>query len=118
MSLENKTVLSARTEDRNELRREIEKTLDAVFSSCNDDSAFSSINPYELRKRISSLTVLPEKGIGFDNALDVTAKEIMPHMLRTWSCDYMPHLHSPALLESLSAELMINTFNDSMDSWD
>ena len=118
MSLENKTVLSARTEDRNELRREIEKTLDAIFSSCNDDSAFSGINPYELRKRISSLTVLPEKGIGFDNALDVTAKEIMPHMLRTWSCDYMPHLHSPALLESLSAELMINTFNDSMDSWD
>ena len=118
MSLENKTVLSEKPEDRNELRREIEKTLDAIFSSCSDETAFSGINPYELRKRIGSLTVLPEKGMGFDSALDVTAREVMPHMLRTWSCDYMPHLHSPALLESLSAELMINTFNDSMDSWD
>ena len=118
MSLENKTVLSEKPEDRNELRREIEKTLDAIFSSCSDETAFSGINPYELRKRIGSLTVLPEKGMGFDSALDVTAREVMPHMLRTWSCDYMPHLHSPSLLESLSAELIINTFNDSMDSWD
>ena len=39
-------------------------------------------------------------------------------MLRTWSPSYMPHLHSPALLESIAAELIIAAFNSSMDSWD
>lgn len=30
----------------------------------------------------------------------------------------MAHLHSPALLESIASELIIATFNQSMDSWD
>ena len=30
----------------------------------------------------------------------------------------MPHLHGPSLLETLSSELIISTFNQSMDSWD
>jgi len=30
----------------------------------------------------------------------------------------MPHLHAPALTETIAAELIIAIFNDSMDSWD
>ena len=30
----------------------------------------------------------------------------------------MPHLHSPALLETVAAELIIALYNDSLDSWD
>ena len=30
----------------------------------------------------------------------------------------MPHLHSPATLESIASELIIASFNQSMDSWD
>ena len=103
---------------REEYRNMIDKTVDAVLSSFSDKSAFSGIDPYTLRKNIGALGLIDEKGLGFDETLRMTRNEIMPHLLRTWSTSYMPHLHSPATLESIAAELIIATFNNSMDSWD
>ena len=96
----------------------IRETLSAVLRSYSDNSAFSGIGPYELRDRINSLGFLPDQGKGFEKVLEETEKEILPHLLRTWSTKYMPHLHSPALTESICSELIIACFNDSMDSWD
>ena len=96
----------------------IEDTLKAIFDSYSDDSAFSGINPYELRAKINDLGFLPEKGKGFEHVLEDTKRDILPHMLRTWSTKYMPHLHSPVLTETICSELIIACFNDSMDSWD
>jgi len=96
----------------------IKETLSAVFRSYSDGSAFSGIDPYELREKITSLGFLPEHGEGFEKALEETEKVIMPHLLRTWSTKYMPHLHSPVLTETICSELIISCFNDSMDSWD
>ena len=115
---ESRTVLKNEPEARAELKRELDRTWEAVSSSFSDDSAFSGIDPNELRKMISSIDFLPEEGLGFDRALELTQEKILPHMLRTWSTDYMPHLHSPALLESIASELMISIYNNSMDSWD
>ena len=112
------TVLSHRGEDRKQLREQLEATLEALNSSYSDESAFSGIDPNELRRRIGQIDILPEEGLGFDAALDLLRREVLPHMLRTWSVDYMPHLHSPALMESIPAELVISTYNNSMDSWD
>lgn len=111
-------ILNTSGELREEYRSMIEKTVDAVLSSFDDKSAFSGIDPYSLRKNIVSLGLIDEKGIGFDRTLELVGKQIMPHLLRTWSTSYMPHLHSPATLESIAAELIIATFNNSMDSWD
>ena len=111
-------VLSSSENDKSELREQIGKSLDAVFDSFSDSSAFSGINPYELRKRIQAIDILPDHGAGFDKALEITKKEVLEHMLRTWSADYMPHLHSPALTESIASELIISIYNNSMDSWD
>lgn len=116
--LEHSLLFSNDKKDRNEYKETIYKTVEAILSSFSDESAFSGINPYELRERINSIPLLEEKGVGFDETLDIVRDEIMPHLLRTWSTDYMPHLHSPALLESIASELVIATFNDSMDSWD
>jgi len=96
----------------------IEDTLKAIFDSYSDDSAFSGINPYELREKINGLGFLPEKGKGFEQVLEDTKRDILPHMLRTWSTKYMPHLHSPVLTETICSELIIACFNDSLDSWD
>lgn len=115
---ENSLLLSDSKKDREEYSKAISKTVDALLSSFSDESAFSGIDPYELRKKISSYSILEEKGIGFDTTLDLVRSVIMPNLLRTWSKDYMPHLHSPALIESIASELVIATFNDSMDSWD
>ena len=111
-------VLSSRDEDRKALRSFVDETLDAILSSFSDDSAFSGINPYKLREEVGKLGFLPEQGKGWDDTLSTLRSTVLPNMLRTWSYSYMPHLHSPALLESIAAELVIAVFNNSMDSWD
>ncbi len=93
-------------------------TLDAILDSVKDDNAFSGIDPYSLREKIGKLPFLPEDGDGWDEVISSMKTTILPHMLRTWSPSYMPHLHSPALIESIAAELVIAAFNSSMDSWD
>ncbi len=105
-------------ETRKEYEAVVEKTTASFLSSIKDGSAFSGINPYVLRKKIDELGFLPEKGEGYDRTLEKITKVILPNLLRTWSTKYMPHLHSPALLETIGAELLIASFNDSMDSWD
>ena len=96
----------------------VRETLSSIFRSFSDGSAFSGIDPYDLRDRIGALGFLPEHGRGFEAVLEDTEKVILPHLLRTWSVDYMPHLHSPVLTETICSELIISCFNDSMDSWD
>lgn len=111
-------VLSCREDDKDAFRRMIHDAAEAILSSFSDDSAFSGIDPYELRREIGKLQLLPEHGSGWDDTIRNIREAILPHMLRTWSPSYMPHLHSPALLESIAAELIIAAFNSSMDSWD
>lgn len=96
----------------------IRETLSAIFDSFSDGSAFSGIDPYELREKVNGLGFLPEQGRGFEEVLKDTEAVILPHLLRTWSTSYMPHLHSPVLTETICSELIISCFNDSMDSWD
>lgn len=119
MSPGNDPLLLTDTKDVQErFSRMIRETLESVFRSYYDDSAFSGIGPYDLRERIGALGFLPEEGKGFEKVLEETEREILPHMLRTWSTKYMPHLHSPVLTETICSELIIACFNDSLDSWD
>lgn len=111
-------ILSNKSEDKKEFEAMINKTMASFFRTIDDKSAFSGINPYVLRKEINDLGFLPEKGIGFDETMKKVEEIILPNLLRTWSTSYMPHLHSPALLETIASELLIAAFNDSMDSWD
>lgn len=114
----NPLILSSSDEDKNRFRQIIEGALEASLTSFDNSSAFSGIDPYELRKKVESLGFLPEEGLGYDKCLEKVKEDILPHLLRTWSSDYMPHLHAPALTETIAAELIIAIFNDSMDSWD
>ena len=112
------TILSERSGDKAAFRAAISDAAEAILSSFSDDSAFSGIDPYELRKKINDLDILPEEGDGWDKMMESVKDTILPHMLRTWSPSYMPHLHSPALIEAIASELIIAAFNSSMDSWD
>ena len=118
MSASDPLLLSDSKEIQDRFSQMIRETLSSVFGSFSDDSAFSGIDPYSLRKEVASLGFLPEKGKGFEAVLKETEKVILPHLLRTWSTKYMPHLHSPVLTETICSELIIACFNDSMDSWD
>jgi L-2,4-diaminobutyrate decarboxylase len=118
MSAADPLLLSDSKDIQDRFSQMIRETLSAIFNSYSDDSAFSGIDPYELRQKIGDLGFLPQEGKGFDEVLKETERTILPHMLRTWSTKYMPHLHSPVLTETICSELIIACFNDSMDSWD
>ena len=118
MEGKNPVILSSDPEVKETFRKMIADTTDAIIESYDDNTAYSGKDVYELRKDLEDLGFLPDEGLGFDKTLKTVKKEIMPHLLRTWSTMYMPHLHAPALTETIASELIIGTFNDSMDSWD
>ena len=96
----------------------IQETADAIVESIHDSSAFSGIAPEDLAQKVSSVPLLPKEGLGFEAVLENIKKLILPDLLRTSSTSYMAHLHGPSLIESIASELIISTFNQSMDSWD
>lgn len=84
----------------------------------NTVTAYSGLPPLELRRLLNSGSILPDDGKGFDAVIKHMEAAVLPNLVRTTSPGYMAHLHSPVLLESLAAELVISVFNQSMDSWD
>ena len=110
--------LTNEQEDKTAYAQMITKTMLSVCASYSDKKAYTGPKPQELCKLISSCIILPEHGIGFEKLMQNVEKYILPNFLRTSSTQYMAHLHSPALLESVCAELILSTFNQSMDSWD
>lgn len=112
------TFLTRKEEDKKAFLKMTEEISCAIAEIFTDDKAYSGPAPQELRKLIRQNSILPEKGLGFEKVLKTTKEKVLPNLLKTSSADYMPHLHSPALLETIAAELIISTFNQSMDSWD
>ncbi|MBQ1591704.1 MAG: diaminobutyrate decarboxylase, partial [Treponema sp.] len=111
-------LLSPESSDLDLYRETVLKTADAIIASIKDGKAYAGPEPRALNKIISSYEILPQHGSGFDSVLADLKKDVLPNFLRTFSTEYMAHLHSAALLESLAAELIISSFNQSMDSWD
>lgn len=105
-------------DSKEEFKQMIIRTAEAIADSLCDTKAYAGLSPEDLKKAVHVENLLPDNGEGFDNVLDALKRQILPNFLRTSSTDYMAHLHSPALLESIAAELIIAAFNQSMDSWD
>ena len=105
-------------DSKEEFRQMIIRTTDAIVDSLCDTKAYAGLSPDELKKAVHVEDLLPNEGEGFDKVLEALKLQVLPNFLRTSSTDYMAHLHSPALLESIAAELIIAAFNQSMDSWD
>lgn len=110
--------LTDKPESKEAYRRIIAETADAVAASFEDSTAYSGPTPQELKELIKIKDILPESGLGWQAVLERLKKQILPNFLRTPSTDYMAHLHSPATIESIASELVLSTFNQSMDSWD
>ena len=111
-------LLTDRKADQAEFRRQLLATIDAVAKAMDSSKAYAGMLPQDLERYLHEEELLPEHGLGFDAVLRRTAEKILPNMLHPSSQNYMAHLHSPVLLESIAAELIITAFNQSMDSWD
>ncbi len=117
MSKSNLFLTDAET-DRTEFCRIMTGTAQKIAASVADSKAYAGMPPEELRRTVCSGELLPAQGIGFDETLKETAEKILPNFVRPASTDYMAHLHCAPLLETIAAELVIASFNQSMDSWD
>ena len=111
-------LLSENESSKTEYKSIMMQTVDAIAETFDSDKAYNGPTPQELKKIIHQETILPEHGLGWEKTFSLTKEKILPNLLRPSSTSYMPHLHSPATLESLSAEAIISAFNQSMDSWD
>ncbi len=110
--------LTSDADDKNSYRLVIDQTVEAITNSVTDAGAYKGASVEALQNLMHATTILPQSGIGWEAVLEEVKRTILPNFLRTWSTNYMAHLHSPALLESIAAELILSTFNQSMDSWD
>lgn len=90
----------------------------AITEAFIDGKAYEGSTPQELQNHIAVENILPSQGLGFDEVLARLKTHVLPYFLRTPSTDYMAHLHGPSLIETIATELIIATFNQSMDSWD
>lgn len=118
--MSNKTpiLLTSEKESLEVFKKEIEQTVISICDSLKNNKAYEGLKPEQLQSRLKDLPLLPNEGLGFDNVLEKVREIILPNFLRTSSTSYMAHLHSPALIESIAAELILSAFNQSMDSWD
>ena len=110
--------LTCEKKSKKEYKKLIKQTADAIANAFANESAYSGPTPDELKKIVAQDSILPEHGLGWDKVFALTKEKILPNLLRTPSTEYMPHLHGPSLLETITSELIISTFNQSMDSWD
>ena len=101
-----------------EYKKIMKQTVNAVTDAFGDSKAYSGPTPQQLQQIVRQDSILPPHGLGWEETLKITKEKILPNLLRTSSTDYMPHLHSPATLESIAGEVIISAFNQSMDSWD
>ncbi|MBR7121628.1 MAG: aspartate aminotransferase family protein [Lentisphaeria bacterium] len=118
MSSKNNLFLTSENSGKEAYIEMMEATIRAVAASMVDEQAYAGMPPYELRAAVHTDELLPARGAGFDAVLAEIKDKVLPNLVRPASTSYMAHLHSAALLETIAAEVIIATFNQSMDSWD
>ncbi len=111
-------ILGSDSQAKDAYRDMLAKTVEAILASIGNDAAYQGLTPQQLQQQVASVDMLPAQGLGYESVLRKMEEMVLPNFLRTWSPDYMAHLHSPALMETIASELILSTFNQSMDSWD
>ena len=112
---QNDLFLSPAQADKERFVEMMSATAQAIADSLDHSHAYAGMPPYELRAALRTDELLPSGKITYAELLEEVKAKILPNLVRPMSTDYMAHLHSPALLESIASELIIATFNQSMD---
>lgn len=102
-----------------DFKKVIKSTTKAICKEFKSTSkAFCGAHPDVVRSQAFKNEIFPKSGIGYSGTLQSVQKDILPYLLKPSMKGYMAHLHSSTLLESIATELIIASFNQSMDSWD
>ncbi|WP_273852628.1 pyridoxal phosphate-dependent decarboxylase family protein [Guptibacillus spartinae] len=74
--------------------------------------------PTVVQDEIATLFKFPNETQNFTNILQEIAEPILKNSLHVSHEKSIAHLHCPPLIPAIAAELMISSFNQSLDSWD
>lgn len=114
----NNFFLTPDSQSKEDYKKLISETACAITQAFSDEHAYSGPTPDELKSIVAQDSILPETGLGWEKVFASIKEKVLPNLLRTPSTNYMAHLHGPSLTETIASELIISTFNQSMDSWD
>jgi L-2,4-diaminobutyrate decarboxylase len=96
-------------------RDAVAKAVDTLLAAL-PSQAYSGKSAAELATLLKR-EILPAAGSGIDKALD-RARPLMANSIVLTHPNTIAHLHSPPLIASLAAEVIISALNQSMDSFD
>ncbi|WP_117234606.1 pyridoxal phosphate-dependent class III aminotransferase [Vibrio maerlii] len=81
------------------------------------DKPYSGMNPQELEAAINQVD-LDNQQTSLKEVVDSTSELVVKNAIFTQHPDCIAHLHTPPLMPSVAAEMIIGALNQSMDSWD
>lgn len=74
--------------------------------------------PHQARAAIAAIDLCPERGLGFEGALEGLDAAVLRQGVRPADPSCVAHLHCATLVPAAAAELIVGATNQSMDSFD
>ncbi|MFG6116119.1 pyridoxal phosphate-dependent decarboxylase family protein [Halobacillus sp. MO56] len=82
------------------------------------DQPYSGKTPEILQQELDNLSVFTYEGESVEELLDDIDDSLLLSNIHITHPKSVAHLHCPPLVSAMAAEMVINAFNPSMDSWD
>ncbi|SDZ82710.1 L-2,4-diaminobutyrate decarboxylase [Thalassobacillus cyri] len=82
------------------------------------DEPYAGKTPETLQRELNNLSVFTYEGEAVEGLLNKIDDSLLRSNIHITHPKSIAHLHCPPLVSSMAAEMIINTFNPSMDSWD
>ncbi|AOC57228.1 MULTISPECIES: pyridoxal phosphate-dependent decarboxylase family protein [Bacillus] len=94
-------------------------SIDSLLEQWQKDTGpYSGILPGKLAASVESLFRFQPFGESIESVFQDIKEYLLPHLIDVSHPKCLAHLHCPPLIPALAAEVMVSSFNQSMDSFD
>ncbi|KPN13214.1 2,4-diaminobutyrate decarboxylase [Bacillus australimaris] len=94
-------------------------SIDSLLDQWQKDKGpYSGILPGKLTDSVESLFQFQPSGESIESVFQDIKQHLLPHLVDVSHPKCLAHLHCPPLIPALAAEVMVSSFNQSMDSFD
>lgn len=94
-------------------------SIDSLLEQWQKDTGpYSGILPGKLAASVESLFRFQPSGESIESVFQDIKEHLLPHLIDVSHPKCLAHLHCPPLIPALAAEVMVSSFNQSMDSFD
>lgn len=96
------------------------RAVDAIarLVESGEGRAWSGADADRLAREVGAVDPCPVDGVGLDAALAMVEEVVLANGVRTWEPATAAHLHCPAVIPAVVAELLVGATNQSLDSYD